>query len=144
MEACPFGIPRYDWTKSFPFIRKCTFCVGREGGAACAEACPTGALIYGKRKDLLDIAHTRITDNPGTYFEDRVYGEHEVGGTSALYLAPVSFQKVGLPVVDNKPLPKRSEWALKIIPGIVVGVGSLMTALYFLTKRREQVQVEED
>jgi formate dehydrogenase iron-sulfur subunit len=145
MQACPYEVPRYDWSKSFPLIRKCTFCVGREGGAACAEACPTGALIYGKRKDLLELAQQRIADNPGTYFQDRVYGQNEVGGTSVLYLAPVSFQDIGLPKVDERPLPKRTEWALKIVPGIIVGVGSLMTAIYWITKRRQELQeVKED
>jgi len=140
MAACPFGIPRYDWSDAYPVIRKCTFCVGREGGAACAEVCPTGALIYGKRGELLEIAKARIAKNPGTYAEDRVYGEEEIGGTSVLYLSPVAFDKVGLPQLDTRPLPTRTEWALRIVPGIIVGVGGLMSAIYWITKRRMQVK----
>lgn len=140
MAACPFGIPRYDWSQAFPLIRKCTFCAGREGGAACAEACPTGALIYGKRGELLEIAKARIAKNPDTYAEDRVYGEDEVGGTSVLYLSPVSFDKVGLPDLDTTPLPTRTEWALQVVPGIIVGVGGLMSAIYWITKRRMQMK----
>jgi formate dehydrogenase iron-sulfur subunit len=140
MAACPFGVPRYDWSQTFPLIRKCTFCADREGGAACAEACPTGALIYGKRGELLEIAKARIAENPGKYTEDRVYGEDEVGGTSVLYLFPVSFDKVGLPELDTRPLPTRTEWALQVVPGIIVGVGGLMSAIYWLTKRRMQIK----
>jgi len=140
MAACPFGIPRYDWSQAIPLVRKCTFCVGREGGAACAEACPTGALVYGKRSEVLEIAQARIAENPGQYAEDRVYGEEEVGGTSVLYLSPVSFDQVGLPELDTRPLPTRAAWALQIVPGIIVGVGGLMSAIYWLTKRRMQMK----
>lgn len=52
--ACPFGHPRYDpETKT---IIKCDFCINRikEGKLpACVEACPTGALKYGRLEDFL-------------------------------------------------------------------------------------------
>jgi hypothetical protein len=64
---------------------------------ACTAACPTGAVIFGKRVDLLAKAKDRIASAPGKYFEERVYGEHEAGGTQVLYLSSVSFQKIGLP-----------------------------------------------
>jgi formate dehydrogenase iron-sulfur subunit len=143
MQACAFGIPRYDWSLAYPFIRKCEMCYHREAGPACAEICPKQALIFGKRGDLLEIAKTRIAVNPGKYFEDRVYGEFEGGGTSVLMLSAVPFEAIGLPVLDNKPLPDRTQWALNIVPIIFFGVGGLMSAIYQRTKNDEAKQEGE-
>jgi len=84
-----------------PKIVKCEFCyeqrLKQDMEPACTAACPTGAVIFGKRVDLLANAKDRIAQSPEKYFEQRVYGEHEAGGTQVLYLASVSFQKLGLP-----------------------------------------------
>ena len=43
---------------------------------------------------------------PGKYFEDRVYGEFEGGGTQVLYLSHVPFEKLGLPKLGNVGVPR--------------------------------------
>jgi len=144
MQACAFGIPRYDWTLAYPFVRKCEMCYHREAGPACAEICPKQALLFGKRGDLLEIAKTRIAVNPGKYFEDRVYGEFEGGGTSVLMLSAVPFEMLGLPTMDNKPLPDRTQWALNIVPVIFFGVGGAMHGIYEHSKRKAHKQAEEE
>lgn len=144
MQACAFGIPRYDWSLAYPFVRKCEMCYHREAGPACAEICPKQALIFGKRGDLLEIAKTRIAVNPGKYFEDRVYGEFEGGGTSVLMLSAVPFESLGLPTMDNKPLPDRTQWALNIVPVIFFGVGGAMHGIYEHNKRKARKQTEEE
>ena len=61
MLACPFEIPRYQWDEALPLITKCQLCVGRlkAGDApACVSACPTGALTFGDRDELLPEAFT--------------------------------------------------------------------------------------
>jgi hypothetical protein len=65
-----------------------------------------GAVIYGKRTDLLADAHQRLAQNPGRYVP-KVYGEHEVGGTQVLYLAHVDFEKLGLPAYNDESVPRR-------------------------------------
>jgi formate dehydrogenase iron-sulfur subunit len=144
MQACAFGIPRYDWSLAYPFVRKCEMCYHREAGPACAEICPKQALIFGKRGDLLEIAKTRIAVNPGKYFEDRVYGEFEGGGTSVLMLSAVPFEALGLPTMDNKPLPDRTQWALNIVPVIFFGVGGVMSAIYQSNKNKNNHQEEAE
>ncbi len=52
---------------------------------ACVKACPAGCLKYGEREELLAEAKQRIKNNPGKYV-DHIYGEHEAGGTTMLYL----------------------------------------------------------
>jgi ferredoxin len=99
--ACPFEVPQFQWENRNPKIVKCEFCYDQrlkeDMQPACTAACPTGAVIFGKRTDLLAEAKTRIASKPEKYFENRVYGEHEAGGTQVLYLSGVSFQKLGLP-----------------------------------------------
>lgn len=114
MIACPFDIPAYEYNEPFtPRVTKCTFCfdrIGTEGNVpACVEICPTEALRFGKRKDLVALAHERIRNNPGGYI-DHVYGEHEVGGTSWLYLSAVPFEEIGLRTdLGKKPIPDTSK-----------------------------------
>ena len=95
--ACPFGVPKFQWTKVSPRLIKCELCKERlaEGKEpACTEACPRKAVIFGKREDLLREAHARIKANPQLYV-DKVYGEKELGGTQVLYLSHVPFEKLG-------------------------------------------------
>jgi Fe-S-cluster-containing dehydrogenase component len=118
MVACPFQIPAYEYSEPLtPRVMKCTFCVERlrDGKApACATGCPEEAILYGRRSDLLKIAHGRIR-NPGgrvgkkpTYV-DHVYGEHEVGGTSWLVLSDVPLRDVGLIDLPEKAAPRLTE-----------------------------------
>jgi len=145
MAACPFGIPKYQWEKTFPLIQKCDFCHDRlaEGlPPACGNACPTGALIYGKRSELLAIAEKRINDNPGKYI-DHVYGKNEVGGTSMLYLSHVPFEDLGFPPLEENPLPEITWPYLSFVPAQIVIVGGLMTGIYFYTRRKGKEGKEE-
>ncbi|HEY0306643.1 MAG TPA: hydrogenase 2 operon protein HybA [Acidobacteriaceae bacterium] len=99
--ACPFEVPKFEWESWNPKIVKCEFCydqrLKKDMQPACTAACPTGAVIFGKRTDLLAQAKGRIAESPDKYFEKRVYGEHEAGGTQVLYLSGVPFDKIGLP-----------------------------------------------
>ena len=105
--ACPFDVPKFEWDKWNPKIVKCEFCYDRlqkDQQPACTAVCPTGAVIFGKREDLLAKAKERIAAAPGKYFEDRVYGEHEAGGTQVLYLSKAPFEKIGLPKLGTASL----------------------------------------
>ena len=103
--ACPFDVPKFEWDRWNPKIVKCEFCfdqrLKQNQQPACTAVCPTGAVIFGKRSDLLATAKERIAASPGKYFENRVYGEHEAGGTQVLYLSSVAFDKIGLPKLDS-------------------------------------------
>ena len=111
--SCPFGVPKFEFDKAIPRIVKCELCRHRVGGAtlgddggfsryptghgpACCEVCPRGAVIYGRREELLAEARRRLSAHPDTYVP-RVYGETEAGGTQVLYVSHVPFEKLGLP-----------------------------------------------
>ncbi len=101
--ACPFGVPTYQWDNVLGLIRKCEMCFSRIGDGvlpACVAACPNGALRFGKRHELLAQAKAQIASRPGHYV-DHIYGEHEAGGTSMLYLSDVPFSLLGFPTLGD-------------------------------------------
>ena len=114
MVACPFQIPTYEYDNVFtPQVRKCTLCFDQKNPKsddvpACVKACPKECLTYGKRSELLERAHEKIKQHPGTYI-DHIYGEHEAGGTSWLYLSGVPFEKLGFLNVSPEAPPRLSE-----------------------------------
>jgi len=143
MMACPYGIPRYDWDKAVPYVQKCIMCydtIKSGGEPACTSACPQEATIFGDRDQLIKLAHQRINDNPGKYI-NKVWGEHEVGGTSVIYLSDIdlSFLSYGSKL-DNKPLPKTTATAMKSVPFAFVGMGSAMLGLNWIIQRRMKLQ----
>lgn len=116
--ACPYEIPKFEWNLFNPKIVKCQFCDHRlaEGlQPACTAACPVDAVIFGQRDTLLADAHERIDAAPGKYFEERVYGEHEGGGTQVLYLSHVPFEAIGLPALGPTSNPEYArKWTRRI------------------------------
>ncbi len=56
VTACPFGHPVLDEERRI--VVKCDGCVERVRRGrlpACVEACPTGALLFGKPQDIIKI-----------------------------------------------------------------------------------------
>jgi formate dehydrogenase iron-sulfur subunit len=66
--ACPFNIPRQN-AKTKALV-KCTMCYDRIGNnmpPACVRSCPTGALTFGDRKEILDMAAKRVDELKKAY-----------------------------------------------------------------------------
>jgi Fe-S-cluster-containing dehydrogenase component len=118
--SCPFNVPKFEFDKAIPKIVKCELCRHRVGdaklemgggfsrysrghGPACCEVCPRGAVIYGKRDELLAEAKRRLAANSG--YVPKVYGETEAGGTQVLYLSHVPFETLGLPTYGPQGVP---------------------------------------
>jgi hypothetical protein len=57
---------------------------------------------------LLKLAYQKIETDPGRYLK-RVYGEHEVGGTSWLYISGEPFEKLGFLDLPTTPMPHLAE-----------------------------------
>ncbi len=145
MMACPYGIPRYAWDQPVPYIRKCILCYDRistGGQPACTEACPAKATIFGDRDELLAEAHRRIAGTPGKYI-DKIWGEHDLGGTSVLSISNVdlSFLAPQHPA-GNAPLPKTTAIAMDAVPFVFTGVVGAMAGLNWIIRRRMKIQEE--
>jgi formate dehydrogenase iron-sulfur subunit len=144
MMSCPFGIPRYVWSQPVPYVRKCILCYekiksGELEQPACTAACPEKATIYGSRDELLAEARKRIRDNPGRYL-DEIWGEHEVGGTSVLYITDIPLDFLGWQKdLGTEPLPHKTWTALRQVPFIFSGVGLGMFGLYWIIERRQRL-----
>jgi formate dehydrogenase iron-sulfur subunit len=146
MIACPYSVPKYQWSKLAPYVAKCDMCaerILRGDQPACTAACPTGASLFGNREQLLLEAKKRIVESSGAYV-DRIYGEGELGGTSVFYITDVPFEKLGfIEPPAKQPLPTLSEAALSEIPTVVMVGGSLLAGLYWISERRKQVAQAE-
>lgn len=145
MNACPFGIPRYNWESPRPAIQKCNLCHPRiiEGKKpGCVEVCPTEATIFGDREELLAEARRRLHAEPDRYIH-KIWGEHEVGGTSVLYLANIDLGFLGWKEdLGNLPLPQLTWNILTKMPAVFLGIGGLMAGIYWLGERKNKIQAE--
>jgi len=145
MVACPFDIPAYEYNDPItPRVTKCTFCfdrISKDGQTpACVQICPTETLRFGKRSDLINLAHERIRNNPQKYV-DHVYGEHEVGGTSWLYLSAVPFDEIGLRTdLGKKTIPSTSKGFLFMtkVFEVVAAWPLVFAAFYALSKFKDK------
>lgn len=147
MIACPFEIPTFEYDSALtPRIMKCTMCYPRlmEGKLpGCVSECPTEALTFGKRTDLIKIAQERIRKYPNRYV-DYIYGEHEMGGTSWLYLSSVRFSELGMREdLGIKPAPELTKGALSTVPMVVGLWPVLLTGVYAISKRKDKIARKE-
>lgn len=146
MLACPFSVPKYEWGKMLPKVRKCTMCADRVAAGkqtACAEICPTGATKFGERDDLIKEATQRIRDNPGQYVP-HIYGLNEVGGTSVLLLSSIPFEQFGYPGdMLTEAMPLLTSRVLTKVPDVVTLGGVLLGGIWWITNRRVAVATAE-
>jgi Fe-S-cluster-containing dehydrogenase component len=147
MVSCPFDMPRFEWGNGLtPEIRKCMFCYERQQAGrrpACVENCPSGALKFGSRDELLAEAHSRIAANPKVYV-DHVYGEHEAGGAAMLYISDVPFALLGFRTdIGTRPIPAYTWDVMSKLPFVVGGLAVVLTGASVITRRRNGVHHDE-
>ncbi len=138
MISCPFDMPKFEYHSPVPKIQKCGLCWERlqEGAQpACVQNCPMKALSFGRRRDLIDEARQRIQENPDKYI-NQIYGEHDVGGTSWLYLSAVPFEQLGFRTdLGSVAYPEFTEGFLYSVPVVLTLVPAFLLAVSNATKR---------
>jgi hypothetical protein len=78
-------------------------------------------VVFGKRTSLLAEAKLRIAKSSGKYYEERVLGEREGGGTQVLYLTKALFEKLGLPKLGNESIPaKYLKWQKRMYSYLLI------------------------
>ncbi|HLV29896.1 MAG TPA: formate dehydrogenase subunit beta [Burkholderiaceae bacterium] len=88
ITGCPFDIPRLSDKDNKAY--KCTLCsdrvaVGQE--PACVKTCPTGAIVFGTKEDMIKHADDRIVDLKSRGFDNAgLYDPAGVGGTHVMYV----------------------------------------------------------
>jgi Fe-S-cluster-containing dehydrogenase component len=102
---------------------------------ACVENCPNEALMFGTRRELIQEARRRIFEKPDLYYP-QIYGEHEAGGTSWLYLSPVPFKEIGLNTsLQTESYPALTKGFLYTVPSVFVLVPALLLGIQQATKK---------
>ena len=144
MIACPFYVPAYDYESALkPKIVKCVMCseIVKKGGIpACASACPGGAITFGKRSELIKLARKKIAGAPDRYI-DHIYGEHEVGGTSWMYISGVPFEQLDFPTnLPKKPLIEETKGFLGSVPVVFTVWPALFGTVYAALRHRENLE----
>lgn len=119
VAGCPFDVPRYD---QYDKVTKCHLCYDRiaEGLApSCAKTCPTGALRFGNRGDL-------ISDAKKAGFT-KVYGEMDLGGLGSIFAFKDPPKLYGL---EDRPEIAESVvfWHTVLKPFAYIGLGSAVAA----------------
>jgi len=160
-DVCPWEIPQRQsgvgiYLHVLPgfmgngVMYKCDMCNERlkEGKLpGCVEACPRKAMLIGPRREIEKIAEERAGVMNGY-----VYGKTENGGTSTLYVSPVSFEKINQTIEkkpgqpDMKPDVKRRMAATDplgraVLAAPVLGVITA-GALGWISRREKQIKKE--
>ncbi len=93
-DVCPFEVPTV--SEGYQVARKCTMCADRQrkgGLPACVKTCPTGAISFGEREDLIEIGRRRA----GEFKKGHLYGEKEGGGSAILHVLPYGLEFATFP-----------------------------------------------
>ncbi|GAB4059007.1 formate dehydrogenase subunit beta [Uliginosibacterium sediminicola] len=88
VTGCPFNIPRI--SKEDNKAYKCSLCsdrvaVGQE--PACVKTCPTGAIQFGSKEDMKEVAAERVAQLKKRGYDNAgLYDPQGVGGTHVMYV----------------------------------------------------------
>ncbi len=150
VKACPFSIPRVSQADRTAY--KCTLCsdriaVGQQ--PACVKSCPTHAIVFGTKKEMIAHADARIADLKSRGFDKAgLYNPQGVGGTHVMYVLHHADQPeiyAGLPAnpVTNsraESLNRAGEYMGQVAMGltVVAGVAGILHRLFMRPKGGDQ------
>jgi len=148
-QFCPFDIPRLGNVSAISGeakSSKCTMCQDRTSNGlvpACAQACPTGAILFGDRAELVAEGRSRVEALKSKGISSaRLYGETELGGLGQMYVLEEKASVYGLPENPKYPATAAMRNIAQPLGSIAFGaaiVGSI--AAFFITRRN--IHMEE-
>src|SRR5512135_647585 len=149
IAGCPFNIPRLSTKDSK--VYKCTLCsdrvaVGQE--PACIKTCPTGALMFGTKQDMIHHAEGRVADlKERGYANAALYNPQGVGGTHVMYVLQHGDKPELYADLPKDPhiSPLVSLWKGVTKPLMSLGIGLAVFAgfFHFVTAGPKEVDEEE-
>ncbi len=137
VTGCPFDIPRYKpETKK---VYKCNMCVDRvEAGLepACVKTCPTNAIVWGSKDDMVKLAEKKVERlHERGYEHATVYDPPGVGGVHMMYVVPHGDRLADYSLPEDptaSPGPMQVMGAFKKLGAWAFGLGILGTVLHYL------------
>ena len=132
---CTFNVMGFDQVNHV--ARKCTFCLDRISNGmapACAKTCPTGAITYGERNDLVAQAERGLDElRRAGKTEANIYGVDELDGLGMIYLLEDRPARYGLP--ENPHVSTSANiWNYIFKPVRVLAVAAMAFTLWFNSK----------
>ncbi len=150
VKGCPFNVPRI--SKADNRAYKCTLCSDRVAvgqGPACAKSCPTGAISFGTKSEMIHQASVSIENlNKRGYANAGLYNPEGVAGTHVMYVLhhadnPAAYS--GLPKDPGiSPVVQAWKGPLKPLSMIGMGVAVLVGLLHFVTRGPNEVSEEDE
>lgn len=140
VDACPYGVPKIVDNR----VSKCTGCldmVELGGQPWCALTCPSEAIKFGPREEMLVLARQRVEEIRGQFPKAQIYGETQLGGLGTLLVLPDEPATLGLPAdPQNPPLVQTWQKTVQPLTQGLTGLGLLATGLAFIFARRNHRQ----
>lgn len=152
-QACPFDVPRHTGVGVVGGgikINKCDGCLSRikQGRPpACVSTCQPGALLFGDRDEMIELANKRVAElHERGFTQARVYGADEMDGCHVIHVL-----KYGMDMYDLPENPQKNGFVdalgfMKPLTGIGTAaiIGGL--GLSFLTGigyKRDEMRYDE-
>lgn len=124
VTGCPFNIPRMSKTDNKAY--KCTLCVDRVSVGlepACIKTCPTQALTFGTKEEMIEYANTQLILLKERGFKDAIlYDPKGVGGTHVMYILPYGNNPA---LYNNLPNDPQVSWLVSLWKGPLKTVASV-------------------
>lgn len=144
VESCPFGVPEMVGG----FSSKCDACASttKAGGDPwCVTTCPSRALEYGERAEIVAEANRRADAMRTRYPDAQVYGEDETGGLGVITVLPDQPDVLDLPIDPETPLIA-SAWQDVVQPGSIALTGVTLAGagiLGVIARRNHMAEMAE-
>jgi Fe-S-cluster-containing dehydrogenase component len=163
MVGCPYNVPQFEYDEVFGQIHKCQMCnqkgverIDNGQMTGCAEACPTGATLFGTREALLAEAKRRMALKPGEIYnyprgdvsrpdsfhekevplyQQQIWGEKEAGGTSVMHVSAVPFDKLGMPPLEERSAASVAEGVQHTIYNFMALPAIALAGLTYVVRR---------
>lgn len=149
IAGCPFDVPRI--SKKDGKSYKCTLCSDRVFNGlepACVKSCPTGSIMFGTKKDMLDLAETRTDFLKSRGFESAgIYDPSGVGGTHVIYV----LQHADKPEIYNdlprdpriSPMVDAWKGVTKPLMSAAIGLAALTGFFHYVTAGPKELSEED-
>lgn len=150
VTGCPFNVPRI--SKKDNKAYKCTLCSDRVSVGlepACVKVCPTGAITFGSKEDMIEHAEERIVDLKERGYQNAgLYDPQGVGGTHVMYVLKHADKPGiyhGLPA-DPHISPMVGLWkgALKPLALLVMGVTALAGFFHYVKVGPNDAEADDE
>lgn len=160
LEACPFDIPRISgsnltgWGK----MDKCNFCQDRVGNGldpACVKSCPTRALRFGDRQQLLTEAESKVESlkamsapidtGSSLYPEANLYGGTQMDGLHVIFVLTNNIENYDRLPANPKIPGIVTAWQDFLKPAglAVAGITALGLGINYMVARARVIRQKE-